>query len=330
MDTPRASASVDQMRNVQRTASCGGAWLGVRKASRGKETEVVGISCDRTDKTGEIMATGAGFAGVDCMGFCRSKMHDFIFAQHAGQSVFCAVDMLSAQACAGIWGARVNPRTSRSAISARISIGGYITGIKCCVQSARWCRRGGAWWTSIVSAASLAALRCRVDGREQTRLPVAGVCLGPGNIPPRQYDDAACLRRARASLRNRDSRWSCSSRRRGRGASVRRHFIRRAGKMPAGMQCRAATRGRLLAMLAGGNGSAEPNRARAWHRAGAVSPPTGWAARRSRKKASAAQEPQEVEARDSRNCRWNCAHRSASWWRRETLESGLRRGHELR
>ncbi len=124
MGTPRASASVDQMRNVQRTASCGGAWLGDRKASRGKETEVVGISCDRTDKTGAIMAIGAGFAGlaeVDCIGFCCGKMHDFIFAQHAGQSAFCAADMLNAHARTGVCGARRSANTSKRAMVNRLS-----------------------------------------------------------------------------------------------------------------------------------------------------------------------------------------------------------------
>ncbi len=104
MGTPRASASVDQMRNVQRTASCGGAWLGARKASRGNETDVVAISRDRTDSAGAIMAIGAGVAvvpEVDCVGFCCGRMQDFIFAQQAMHCVFCAPGMLIAHAFTG-------------------------------------------------------------------------------------------------------------------------------------------------------------------------------------------------------------------------------------
>lgn len=141
MGTPRASASVDQMRNVQRTASRGGAWLGVRNASRGKATEVVGISCDRTDKAGAIIAVGAGvaiLAEVDCVGFCCGKIHDFILAQHAGQSAFCAADMLSAHARTAVCGARVSARASKMAIIARRNIKRLLAGVKAFVQCARF------------------------------------------------------------------------------------------------------------------------------------------------------------------------------------------------
>ncbi len=140
MGTLRASASVDQMRNVQRTASRGGAWVSVCAEDRGKVTGAVVSSHSNTARAGAIIVIDVAFAvaaEVGFVGFCWGKMHDFIFAQQAMHGAFCVPGMLIAHAFTGIWGARISAKTSKMAIIVRRNIGHLIAGIKAFVQSAR-------------------------------------------------------------------------------------------------------------------------------------------------------------------------------------------------
>lgn len=94
MGTPRPLESVDQMRNVQRIANCGG----VAEHQEADERECR----SREIKRGEIVITVAADvaltsdppillkswdAGADCL--VEVTQHD-LFAQHPGLHVFCA------------------------------------------------------------------------------------------------------------------------------------------------------------------------------------------------------------------------------------------------
>lgn len=123
MGTPRASASVDQMRNVQRTASCGEGSVSVCAIDRGKITGVAGSSRSNTANAGAIIMIGAVLdvhADVGWVGFCRGMTHDFIVAQHLVHLAGDGAGMLIVQICAGVWGTRMSPKTNKTAIRSRL------------------------------------------------------------------------------------------------------------------------------------------------------------------------------------------------------------------
>ncbi len=123
MGTPRASASVDQMRNVQRTASCGGEAVSPCASDRRKEIKTAGSSRINTGSSGASIVIDDGLetdGEVGCVGFCRGNTHDFIVAQHLVHFICTAAGMLKAQVCAGVCGARMSPNTNKSAIASRL------------------------------------------------------------------------------------------------------------------------------------------------------------------------------------------------------------------
>src|SRR5882724_117706 len=125
MGTPRASTSVDQMRNVQKSARRGGectAGFAVDMRARCRETANGGTSSGC--RIGAIMTTvccDSSAAAVDSGGFFCGKRHDFIVAQ---QAHCCAgAGMLIPHACAGAWLDPVkNATTKKAAVMNRFVI----------------------------------------------------------------------------------------------------------------------------------------------------------------------------------------------------------------
>ena len=104
MGTPRASASVDQMRNVQKSANRDGECTGdcaVENSPKREEEVATGTnsSCSAGAINAEDGCQGCGAAS--CPDFCSGRTHDFIVAQHS----HCAagVGMFIVQVSAGAW-----------------------------------------------------------------------------------------------------------------------------------------------------------------------------------------------------------------------------------
>ena len=117
MGTPRASASVDQMRNVQKSASRGGectvgCGIGNSREREGAAIAGAASSC----RTGAIITSvwwidsgaAAGFTG-----FCCGKTHDFIVAQQSAHPICWVTLEPIAHSCAGAWKGTATRATRR-------------------------------------------------------------------------------------------------------------------------------------------------------------------------------------------------------------------------
>ncbi len=105
MGTPRASASVDQMRNVQRSASrageCTAGWalMNVREG-KGAETAGARSACRIGAIITSVCCIVSG-ATAGATGLCCGQTHDFIVAQQAVQFINGVAGMLMPHLCAG-------------------------------------------------------------------------------------------------------------------------------------------------------------------------------------------------------------------------------------
>ena len=105
MGTPRASASVDQMRNVQKSASRRGeCTMGCDVAT---QVAYAGAGCavaNSSRKTGAIITTDCcevWVAAAGCAEFGCGSKQDFIVAQQSHCTI--GAGMLMPQICAGPW-----------------------------------------------------------------------------------------------------------------------------------------------------------------------------------------------------------------------------------
>jgi hypothetical protein len=87
MGTPRVSASLDQIRNAQKSAKRGGeCTVGCAVETRVASNGAASTGASSSRSAGAIIATDCcdgAVAVAGCTGFCCDRRHDFIVAQHS-------------------------------------------------------------------------------------------------------------------------------------------------------------------------------------------------------------------------------------------------------